>query len=140
MGLIDPEVLRTASSFSEVLRVAQGDRPQVRLAEDLDVSESRVSRWLKGGTPDETNIARVAKGLGVRERDLRAFLADVTARPGLRMTTAEHLEELGSVINELGSEVAALRRAYAERLAHEDLLREAIESLVVLLQGGLKGR
>ena len=107
-GRVTQRDLDESETFAELMRLAIGDARQAQVAREIGVSQSRISRWLRDSTPDETTIPRVAHWLGIPERALREFLAAKHARPGLRQSTSERLGDIEDVLEELRTEIQAL--------------------------------
>jgi transcriptional regulator with XRE-family HTH domain len=103
----EPLTLATAPDWPSLLRDRIGDRPQWKVAEEIGVSQSRVSRWLTGGLPDADKIGLVAVWLGVTEGELFTFLR-AHHRRAPRRSMGERLADLEVAMAAMMTEMEAL--------------------------------
>lgn len=106
--------LAQAHSFAELLVTAMGDTPQWQVADEIGVSQSRISRWLAGGVPDAEKTALVAKWLKVSEGDLFTFIRSHHSRPQARKSADQRFAELETAMQALQDEVSRLTSALAK--------------------------
>ena len=114
-GVKGRRALAQAHTFAELLVTAMGETPQWQVAEQIGVSQSRISRWLSGGVPDAEKTALVARWLRVSEGDLFTFIRAHHSRPQARKSADQRFHELESAMQHLTDEVARLTAALAQQ-------------------------
>lgn len=104
-------LMRRATTFAELLRLRMGNLTQAQAAEQIGVSQSRISRWLSGGMPvDHDKQAAVAAWLEVTRPELDDFLRR-SHQITRRRTAVERIESLEDTVAQLHEQVRALRAA-----------------------------
>jgi len=102
------EDLADAEDFADLLMRRMGGSRQWQVAEEIGVSQSRVSRWLAGGLPDREKLPLVAEWLGISDQELFVFLRDRHRRPAPRRSANERISELEHAMKELRAQVRQL--------------------------------
>jgi transcriptional regulator with XRE-family HTH domain len=103
----------TTPSLAVALRDALAGRPQIDVAAEMGVSQSRLSRWLQGEPPADDKVPTLARYLKVSESDVlhMIYRARTTGRP----TKGDVSSRLDSLERQVDHLTELLEQLVAER-------------------------